>query len=66
MIGVVFMVANKTAQRAIDRLEAARIVTLASEAKRNRVYCAGAILEVLEEPPQTSTREVSRRRRRPE
>ena len=44
-------VAFTTAQRAIDRLEAAGIVALAGEAKRNRVYCAGAILAILEEPP---------------
>jgi Fic family protein len=44
-------VAFTTAQRAIDRLEAAGVVTRASEAKRNRVYCARAILDVLEEPP---------------
>lgn len=44
-------VAFTTAQRAIDRLEAAQVVTLAGEAKRNRVYCARAILEILEEPP---------------
>jgi len=44
-------VAFTTAQRAIDRLAAADVVTLASEAKRNRVYCARAILNILEEPP---------------
>lgn len=43
-------VAFTTAQRAIDRLESAGIVALAGEAKRNRVYCARAILEILEEP----------------
>jgi Fic family protein len=45
-------VAFTTAQRAIDRLESAGIVALAGEAKRNRVYCARAVLEILEEPPQ--------------
>ncbi len=44
-------VAFTTAQRAIDRLEAAGMVALAGEAKRNRVYCARAILEILEESP---------------
>lgn len=44
-------VAFTTAQRAIDRLEAAGVVTRAGEARRNRVYCARAILDVLEEPP---------------
>ncbi len=42
-------VAFTTAQRAIDRLESAGIVALATEARRNRVYCARAILEILEE-----------------
>jgi Fic family protein len=47
-------VAFTTAQRAIDRLEAAGIVARASEAKRNRVYCARALLGILEEasPPE--------------
>ena len=43
-------VAFTTAQRAIDRLEAADIVAQVGEARRNRVYCAEAILEVLEQP----------------
>ncbi len=43
-------VAFTTAQRAIDRLESAGIVALAAEAKRNRVYCARALLGILEEP----------------
>ncbi|HJR71800.1 MAG TPA: Fic family protein [Gammaproteobacteria bacterium] len=59
-------VAFTTAQRAIDRLESAGVVTRATEAKRNRVYCARAILEILEEPPRLSAGEESpRRRRRP-
>jgi Fic family protein len=52
-----------TAQRAIDRLEAGGIVTLAGEAKRNRVYCARAILDILEEPPHLPERQADRRRR---
>ena len=40
-----------TAQRAIDRLEALGVVARVGERRRNRVYCAGAILDVLEEPP---------------
>ena len=44
-------VAFTTAQRAIDRLEAAGVVTRLGVARRNRVYCAGAILDVLEESP---------------
>jgi len=59
-------VAFTTAQRAIDRLEAAGVITLASEAKRNRVYCARAILEVLEEPARLPDSERARSRgRRP-
>lgn len=44
-------VAFTTAQRAIRRLQSAGVVVLASEAKRNRVYCALEVLEILEEPP---------------
>jgi Fic family protein len=43
-------VAFTTAQRAIDRLESAGVLARVSEAKRNRVYCAKAILAILEEP----------------
>jgi len=48
-------VAYTTAQRTIDRLVSARIVELTGAAKRNRVYCARAILDVLEEPPRLAT-----------
>jgi Fic family protein len=59
-------VAFTTAQRAIGRLEAAGVVTLADEAKRNRVYCARAILAILEEPPALAGPErVRPRGRRP-
>jgi Fic family protein len=44
-------VAFTTAQRVIDRLESAGMVAREGEAKRNRVYCARAILGILEEPP---------------
>ena len=44
-------VAFTTAQRTIDRLESAGVVAREGEAKRNRVYCARAILGILEEPP---------------
>ena len=57
-------VAFTTAQRAIDRLEAAGIVALAGPAKRNRVYCARAILEVLEEPSRLDRGRPRRRGRR--
>jgi hypothetical protein len=43
-------VAFATAQRAIERLERARIVKRVGDAKRDRVYCATALLEILEEP----------------
>ena len=43
-------VAFTTAQRAVEMLESASIVALAREAKRDRVYCAKAILDILEEP----------------
>ena len=57
-------VAFTTAQRAIDRLESAGIVALAGEAKRNRVYCARAILEILEQPPRLASGQAERRRER--
>ena len=43
-------VAFTTAQRAVDRLEKLSIVRKASQAKRDRVYCAQAIMDILEEP----------------
>lgn len=43
-------VAYTTAQRAIQRLEAESILIPLTDARRNRVYCARAILEILEEP----------------
>ena len=43
-------VAFTTAQRAIERLERARIVKQVGDAKRDRVYCATALLDILEEP----------------
>jgi Fic family protein len=43
-------VAFTTAQRAIERLERIGIVKQATDAKRNRVYCAQALLDILEEP----------------
>jgi Fic family protein len=53
-------VAFTTAQRALDRLESARMVTLAREAKRNRVYCARAVLEILDEPARLATGRTAR------
>ncbi len=43
-------VAFTTAQRAIERLEKLSIVKEISQAKRDRVYCAKTILDILEEP----------------
>lgn len=43
-------VAYTTAERAVERLESLGIVTQTTDAKRDRVYCATAILEILEEP----------------
>ncbi len=40
-----------TAQRAITRLEQNGIVQQVWDAKRGRVYCARALLDILEEPP---------------
>jgi Fic family protein len=40
-----------TAQRAIERLEQKCVVRRVSDAKRDRVYCAQALLDILEEPP---------------
>ena len=56
-------VAFTTAQRAIDQLESAGVVVLATEAKRNRVYCARAILDILDEPPQLPGTQGRRGRR---
>jgi Fic family protein len=39
-----------TGQRAIERLERSRIVKRVGNAKRDRVYCATALLDILEEP----------------
>ena len=39
-----------TAQRGINRLQAAGIVCRVGEGRRNRLYCAEAILTILEEP----------------
>jgi Fic family protein len=45
-------IAFTTAQRAIERLERAGIVRPTGDAKRNKVYCAQALLDILEEPAQ--------------
>jgi Fic family protein len=43
-------VAFTTAQRAVQLLESSGILRRTTDAKRDRVYCARAILDVLEEP----------------
>ncbi|MCL5019148.1 MAG: winged helix-turn-helix transcriptional regulator [Patescibacteria group bacterium] len=43
-------IAFTTAQRAIGKLEALGYITQFSEGKRDRVYCAKQILDILEEP----------------
>jgi len=43
-------IAFTTAQRTIERLERAGIGKQFGEAKRGRVYCAQALLDILEEP----------------
>jgi Fic family protein len=45
-------VAFTTAQRAVDRLQTAGILTQVGDARRDRVYCARPLLEILEEPAQ--------------
>ena len=57
-------VAFTSAQRAIDRLESAGIVARAGEARRNRVYCAAALLAILEEPPKLGRGRVYAKGRR--
>lgn len=44
-------VAFTTAQRAVERLRKRSILQEVGAARRNRVYCAKALLAVLEEPP---------------
>jgi len=43
-------VSYNTVLRAIKQLEQLKILSLANEAKRGRVYCARAVLKILEEP----------------
>lgn len=44
-------IAFTTAQRAIDKLQALDILHQVGDAKRGRVYCANAIMSILNEPP---------------
>jgi Fic family protein len=45
-------IAFTTAQRAIQRLEQKRVLKRTTDARRNRVYCAQELLDILEEPAQ--------------
>lgn len=51
-------VAFTTAQRAVAKLEELSIITEISHAKRDRVYCARALLDILEERARLTSREV--------
>lgn len=51
-------VAFTTAQRAVEKLEKLSIVTRVSQAKRDRVYCAKALLDILEEPARLTVSET--------
>ena len=48
-----FDIAYTTAQKAIQRLESANIVTQINQNQRNRIYCATLLLHILEEPTKT-------------
>jgi Fic family protein len=48
-------VVYSTAQRAIQKLEAAGIIKQMNDNKRDKVYCATEILSILEEPTKLST-----------
>lgn len=48
-----------TVQRAIERLESSGIVQQASDARRDRVYCAHALLDILEEPARLTSNGVA-------
>ena len=52
-------VAYTTVQRAVARLEKLAILTEISQARRDRVYCAKAILDILEEPAKLTASESS-------
>ncbi len=51
-------VAFTTAQRAVSKLEELSILTEISQAKRDRVYCAKALLDILEEPARLTSPEA--------
>jgi hypothetical protein len=43
-------IAYSTAQRGVQKLEALGIAKPVDDSKRDKVYCAGQILNILEEP----------------
>ena len=47
-------IAYSTAQRGVQKLESAGIVKKTNDNKRDKVYCASAILKILEEPTKIS------------
>lgn len=49
-------IAFTTAQRAIQKLESLEIVYAVTESKRDRLYCAKQILDILEEPTRLNVR----------
>jgi Fic family protein len=51
-------VAFTTAQRAVTRLQELSILREVSQAKRDRVYCAKALLDILEEPARLTPMET--------
>lgn len=53
-------VAYTTAERAIERLQRASIVRPVSRARRDRVFCAKALLAILEEPARLTPLEKTR------
>ena len=50
-------VAFTTVQRSVEKLEKLSIVKKVGQAKRDRVYCAGSILKILEEPAKLTIKE---------
>ena len=44
-----FKIAYSTAKRGVQKLEAAGIIKQVNDAKRDKVYCATEILDILEE-----------------
>jgi Fic family protein len=51
-------IAFTTAQRAISKLEEKKIITQTNDSKRDKVYCATEILEILEEPAKINSDQI--------